>query len=83
MDLLSQVKALPHHTGAKVRRRWADYVEPYFVLINEKGYTNVGACRKLGELAGLTEREVELLHRASKGWIGRKKTKDMLPENLL
>ena len=67
MSLLDQANALPSYTGTQARRRWADYVAPYFALVS-KGYPKTEACRTLGELAKLTEDETTLLHRASKGW---------------
>lgn len=68
MNLLDQVKELPANNGHKVRTCWADYVEPFWVLVNEKNYNRKAAAEKLGELAGLTEDETRKLHNASKGW---------------
>ena len=67
MSLLDQAKALPDYKGAQARRRWAEFVEPYFIL-RDKSYTKTGAALKLAELAGLNDIDANKLHRASKHW---------------
>jgi len=67
MSLLEQVKELPAYQGARARRRWCEFQEPYHHLVSQ-GYPKVEACRVIGKIANLNEEEVKHLHWASKSW---------------
>lgn len=64
-NIMDLVKEAPVFAG---RKSWTELKEPYFFLIQEKGYSRIAASDYIAKLEGLSAEDSEKFYEASRKW---------------